>query len=277
MTIVRIEPRLLRAAAILLFAVVGVPWALAGLRRNVTNLPLLGVITSHPVVYSPCNLPIGPKNGDALRLVDTAAARAVLPGDFRNAGSAMLAAGDAARAGANFDRALRQNRSDVIALLRQAQIASAGGDVVHAAALLRVVPQATAVRIASNGDHSVEVGEARGAARCFDIAIALDDNAFEGHLGKGRLLLRQHDANGAFAELDRAVALCPRCGDPIFYRAYARLMRGDRIDLVERDLRTAVDLAPDDVSILSGWARYLGSAFRTAEAERVWRRVRERS
>lgn len=273
----RVDSRLLRGVAITAIAIALLPSIVAAVRRNRATIALVPLIARSPeaAAYSPCGVPAGARDAAALKTASAAAARGTTAGEFRNAGSALLAAGDAEAAATMFDRALQRDRNDAPAILRRAQIASEKGDVARAAGLLRRFPQAS-TQLVSDGYGRVAMNDMRGAARCFDIAIALDPEAAEGHLGKGRLLLRERQADGAFAELDRAAQLCPRCADAVFYRAFARLLRGEAADRVERDLKTAVALAPDDVDILSGWANWLSSAGRKSEAESIWKRVKER-
>lgn len=268
--------RFLLAAAITATLALLLP-AVAATRRNATNIALLRIVSSHTARWSPCGVFAGPPDSVALTVAAAEARLATTASGLRNAGSALLAAGDVEGAAVTFDRALQIDARDPVALMRRAQIYAGDGDPKRSAALLGHVAHADRERLALAGYDRLAAGDPRRAVRCFDVAIEVDPHNAEGFIGKGRVLLQQREAALAFAEFDRAAQLCPRCAVAIFYRAYARLLLREPNDVVTRDFAAAVELAPNDAEILSGWANWLDSTGRREEARSVRRRVRDRS
>jgi len=191
----------------------------------------------------------------------------------RNRGTAWLLLGNVARARAEFAIAVQADRNDASSVLRLSQIAAAADDSREAARQLRNIHQADVSRLTDVGAAELRDRNADEAMKCFDIALAIDPGSANALHEKARVLMVRHDYDGGFRLLDRAAGLCPKCADVFLDRGWARQLRGESPDAVEVDLRTALQLRPDDPNILFSWASWEIQRGRFDEAERTLTRI----
>jgi tetratricopeptide (TPR) repeat protein len=232
---------------------------------NLADLRLMRLFAAHTAPDSMCSCLTGPS-----------AARVEQPPSgtsSRNRGTAWLLLGDVARAQAEFVRAVQADRNDAPSVLRLSQIAAAAGDSREAARQLRNIRQADVFRLTDVGAAELRDGNTDEALKCFDIALAIDPDSANALHEKARVLMAKHDYDGGFRLLDRAASLCHTCAFVFLDRGWARQLRGELPDSVEADLRTALQLRPNDSNILFSWASWEIQRGRFDEAERTLTRL----
>ncbi len=110
------------------------------------------------------------------------------------------------------------------------------------------------------------------AARC-----PVDDLDASALITRGHLRQVVGAYDSALNDFNRALAVCPGCYQAYLYRGQTWLAQGlGTQDTVERDLRRAVTLAPEERDAALTWAQWLLSVHRWGEAEAAFQAWHER-
>jgi len=218
------------------------------------------------------------RGGDAERAIaafDAALRRAPdHPAVLTARGEARRAAGDLEGALADHGRALELDPGSARALLNRATVHEDRGDPAAARRdldrALDLYPEHVAARIKRGLIRFVQ-GDAAGARRDLDRAIALDPDRAGAWTNRSYVRLATGDAVGAREDADRAIELDPEETIAWSHRGSARRALGDRSGALE-DLSRAIELDPESAL---AWANRAAVRRELGEVHRARRDVEE--
>jgi tetratricopeptide (TPR) repeat protein len=168
-------------------------------------------------------------------------------------GLAWFAKGEAERAGADLDEAIRLNGNSFWAHNSRAVVRMQNGDYDRAIAdyddAIRLKP-GYAFALANRGNAWLAKGDADRAVSDFDAAIRLTPPQIElAYVGRGKAWMAKGDFDRAVADFDAALKANPKYANALSGRGFAKFCQG-RFDAAAEDFALERKLRPDSESAI---------------------------